>query len=91
MISYNCRRFNDIKARYINSLLSDCDVLFSVEHWLLHNKLYILGKSSHGFNIFSTSGINETNQLLGRRYGGFSIYINKRLNCSIRLLIIIIY
>ena len=84
--SYNCRGFNDIKSRYINSLLSDCDVLFCVEHWLLHNKLYILGRSSHGFNVFATSGINETKLLLGRRYGGCSIYINRRLNCSSILL-----
>ena len=40
IISYNCRGFNDIKPRYINSLLSDCDIFFCVEHWLLHNKLY---------------------------------------------------
>ena len=86
IISYNCRGFNDITARYINSSLSDCDVLFCVEHWLLHNKLYILGRSSHGFNVFATSGINETKLLLGRRYGGCSIYINKRLKCSSRLL-----
>ena len=86
IISCNCRWFNDIKACYINSLLTDCDVLFCVEHWLLHNKLYMLGRSSHGFNVFATSGINETKLLLCRRYGGCSIYINKRLNCPSRLL-----
>ena len=86
IISYNCRGFNDIKARYINSLLSDCDVLFCVEHCLLHNKRYMLGRSSRGFTVFVTSGINETKLLLGRRYGGCSIYINKKLNCSSKLL-----
>ena len=60
------------KARYINSLLSDYDVLFCV--------------SSHGVNVFGTSGINEIKLLLGRRYGGCSININKKLNCSSRLL-----
>ena len=86
IISYNCREFNDIQACYINSLLSDCDVLFCVEHWLLHNKLYILGRFAHSFNVFVMSGINETKLLLGRLYGGCFTYINKRLNCSNRLL-----
>ena len=58
ILSYNCRGFNDIKTRYKNSSLSDCDVLFCVEHWLLHNKMYILDRSSHGFNVFAMSGIN---------------------------------
>ena len=67
IISYNCKGFNDIKARYINSLLSDFEVLFCVEHWLLHNKLYImLGRSSHGFKVFATRGINETKPFLGK-------------------------
>ena len=72
--------FNDIKARYINSLLCECDVLFCVED-SLHNKLYILGRSSGGLNVFATSGINETKLLLSIWYGGCSIYINKKLNC----------
>ena len=46
----------------------------------------MLCRSSHGFNLFATSGINETKILLGRRYRGCSIYINKKLNCSSRLL-----
>ena len=50
---------------------------------LLNNTI---GRSSHGFNVFATSEINETKLFLGRRYGGCSIYINKRLNCSSRLL-----
>ena len=86
IISYNCGGFNDIKARYINSLLSDCDVLLCVEHWLLNNKLYMFGRCSHGFNVFGTCGINETKLLLGRRYGGCCIYINNKFNCSSRLL-----
>ena len=52
----------------------------------MYNNLFKLYRSSHGFNLFATSGINETKILLGRRYRGCSIYINKKLNCSSRLL-----
>ena len=43
----------------------------------------MLGRSSHDFNVFATTGINETKILLGRRYGGCSIYIHKKLNSSV--------
>ena len=67
----------------LNSLLADSDVLFCVDDWIRHNKLYMLGRSSHDFNVFATTGIYETKILLGRRYGGCSIYIHKKLNSSV--------
>ena len=86
IVSYNCRGFNDVKARYINKLFKESHVIFCVEHWILHNKLHILNKAFPKFNIFATSGMDENKLILGRRYGGCSIFLNKSLKCTIRLL-----
>ena len=86
IISYNCRGFNDIKARYIRKLTEDCHIIFCVEHWILQNKLHILNKCAPNFNIFATSGMIENKLILGRRYGGCSVFINKSIKCTSRLL-----
>ena len=86
IISYNCRGFNDIKARYIRKLTEDFHIIFCVEHWILQNKLHILNKGAPNFNIFATSGMIENKLILGRRYGGCSVFINKSIKCTSRLL-----
>jgi len=34
LMSFNCRGFNSVKKTYLDSLLSQCDILFLQEHWL---------------------------------------------------------
>ena len=44
MIAYNGKDFNSTKASYIKHFLSQCDVLYIQEPWLLRNKLHLFLK-----------------------------------------------
>ena len=83
MITYNCRGYNSIKACFITRLLSQCDVLFIQEHWLLRDKLHLLQNISEEFIVFSKSSIDDGKLLIGRSYGGTAIFIRKSIKCTI--------
>ena len=83
MITYNCRGYNSIKACFIKKLLSQCDVLFIQEHWLLRDKLHLLQNISEEFIVFSKSSIDDGKLLIGRPYGGTAIFIRKSIKCTI--------
>ena len=83
MITYNCRGYNSIKACFIKKLLSQCDVLFIQEHWLLPDKLHLLQNISEEFIVFSKSSIDDGKLLIGRPYGGTAIFIRKSIKCTI--------
>ena len=75
IISYNCRGFNEIKSHYLNTLTKECDILFWQEHWILLNNLHKLQDINEDFHVFAKSGINEQGLLMGRPYGGCTIFI----------------
>ena len=66
MITYNCRGYNSIKACFIKKLLSQCDVLFIQEHWMLRDKLHLLQNISEEFIVFSKSNIDDGKLLTDR-------------------------
>ena len=82
MITYNCRGYNSIKACFIKKLLSQCDVLFNQEHWLLRDKLHLLQNISEEFIVFSKSSIDDGKLLIGRPYGGTAIFIRKSIKSA---------
>ena len=84
LISFNCRGFNSTKKTYVNSLLSQCDILFLQEHWLSELQLSsfnCLSHYCHGVCGFSTSEV-----LHGRPYGGCAIFWRQGLCCDVELL-----
>ena len=83
LISYNCRGYNNKKASYLNTLLSECDVLFLQEHWLLNNGVMRLSETFQRHHVYGKSGIVVDELLLGRPYGGVAIFINKNIKCFI--------
>ena len=78
LISYNCRGYNNKKASYLNTLLSECDVLFLQEHWLLNNGVMRLSETFQRHHVYGKSGIVVDELLLGRPYGGVAIFVNKK-------------
>ena len=75
--------YNSIKACFIKKLLSQRDVLFIQEHWLLRDKLHLLQNISEEFIVFSKSSIDDGKLLTGRPYGGTAIFIRKSIKCTI--------
>ncbi len=73
IITYNCKGFNVTKVPYIRSLLSTCNVLFIQETWLHTSQFHLFDTYFPGFNSVNVCGMNDTEPLLGRPYGGCSI------------------
>ena len=78
--SLNCRGFNLSKSQYIRQLLLSCDILFLQEHWMSHDQaIRLLGDLNSEFLCISVSGFDDKEVLLGRPYGGFSIFWRKSI------------
>lgn len=73
IISYNCRGFNDSKQRYMQSLLSRCELLFVQEHWLSDGQLCKLNTLSPVHHSYGICGFSSNEVLRGRPYGGCAI------------------
>ena len=75
---YNCRRWK-CGSDYVVSLLNSCDICLIQEHWLLPDHLGALNISDD-FLSFGISGIDNSDLLLGRPYGGCAILFRKLLS-----------
>jgi Reverse transcriptase (RNA-dependent DNA polymerase) len=83
LISFNCRGFNDAKIPYLKTLLAKCDFLFLQEHWLVDSQLPLLNALCNKFLVSAVSGIDNSEVLSGRPYGGCAIFWSTGLNVSI--------
>jgi len=84
LMSFNCRGFNSVKKTYLDSLLSQCDILFLQEHWLSELQLSSLSNSSH--HCHGVCGFSTSEVLQGRPYGGCAIFWHQGLCCDVSLL-----
>ena len=84
-VSYNCRGWKS-GSHFVNHLLSQCDLCFIQEHWLLNDHLTNLIIDDN-FSFTATSGINDSELILGRPYGGCAILFRKKLHPSISCII----
>ena len=82
LISYNCRGYNNKKASYLNTLLSESDVFFLQEHWLWNNGVMRLSEIFQRHHVYGKSGIVVDELFLGRPYGGVAIFVNKNILIS---------
>ena len=73
--SYNCRGWKS-GSDYVALLLNSCDICLIQEHWLLPDHLGALNISDD-FLSFGISGIDNSDLLLGRPYGGCAILFAK--------------
>ena len=80
--TYNCRWWNSGK-RYVSKLLQLHDLCLIQEHWLLHDHLNSLNFSSDLLSV-AVSGMDDTDLILGRPFGGCSIIYHKSLVPFIR-------
>jgi len=71
--SFNCRGMNDVKKRYVCSLLSNCDILFLQEHWMSDDQLVMLDSISPSHHSVGACGFDCDSVLRGRPYGGCAI------------------
>ena len=86
-ISYNCRGWKS-GSHFISKLLTEFDICFIQEHWLLKEQLGSL-LISNDFLSIANSGMDSFKLLKGRPYGGTAILFRKnltpfvkRINCN---------
>ena len=79
--TYNCRGHRPDRIEYIKRIMHSCDILFLQEHWLFTQNVLSFADRVGSVNIHATSGMNESELLLGRPYGGYAFVWKKSLNC----------
>ena len=68
--SFNCQGNGPDKVDYIRKLMSICDLLFIQEHWLFSDNVVNFASQIGNVNIHGTSGMDESQLIRGRPYGG---------------------
>ena len=81
--TYNSKGHGTDRIDYMKQLLYSNDVLFIQEHWYFESGITDFEAQLDGFSVLGISGIDESEVLLGRPYGGCAIIYNNRLKCSI--------
>ena len=77
LVSYNCRGWNS-GQHTVCDLLQSCDVCLIQEHWLLHEQLSLLNVNND-FLSSGVSGMDSSDLLLGRPFGGCAILFRRSL------------
>jgi len=80
--SWNSRGHGDNRIDYMKKLLQNVDVLMIQEHWYFENDLNSIVNSMDGIHVYGTSGMDPSNLLHGRPYGGCAILYSKHLKCK---------
>ena len=79
--SYNCQGWR-AESDFVSELLNKCDVCCIQEHWLPLENLGALNISNE-FSMFGVSGMDSSELLSGRPYGGCGIFCRKSLASSV--------
>ena len=82
IISYNCRGWRG-SSPYVSDLLFSCDILLIQEHWLFRENFNVLNISDQ-FIYTAVSGMDSSNLLVGRPFGGCAIMYRKSLLACVK-------
>ena len=82
IVSYNCSGWKS-GSNYVKSLLQSCDLCLIQEHWLFRENLDSL-LISNDFLSVSVSGMDSSQLLSGRPFGGCCIMYRKALSAAVR-------
>ena len=82
LVSYNCRGWRS-GSNYVKLLLQSCDLCFVQEHWLFREHLGSLNISNDFLSV-GVSGMDSSEILVGRPFGGCGILYRKSLSPVIR-------
>jgi len=80
IISFNCKGHSDDRIDYINQLVAAYDIILIQEHWYNDYDLPSLACRIRNVQVFGSSGMETSELLIGRPYGGCAILLSDRLN-----------
>ncbi len=81
--SYNSQGSGVGRLPYIETLCSETDFVFIQEHWLFSEQLSRYSDTIPGINVHGMSGMNESELLTGRPFGGCAILWKRSLTCQV--------
>lgn len=81
LVSYNSNGFGAGKPEYVKHLLSKHDFVLIQEHWLQEGQFDVLNIQSSC--VHAVSGMDTSDLLHGRGYGGLAILWGKNLSCPV--------
>ena len=84
LCTYNCRGWRS-GSNYVSSILDSYDLIFIQERWLLPDHLGALNISDDFISV-GVSGIDTSEVLVGRPYGGCGILLRKSLSSCVHRL-----
>ena len=79
VVSYNCRGFNVSKVSCIIKILQKCDILLLHETWLCSKQFQMFNEFFPSYKFVNVCGMDETELLLGRPYGGVTVLYKRDL------------
>ena len=82
---FNCRGWNN-GLTTLSHFIDSVDLCFLQEHWLLRDQLHLINNISSDFLSVSVCGMDNSELVCGRPYGGCSILYQKSLASCITAL-----
>ena len=78
LASYNSHGHGAGRWEYIQKLSKQSDIILLQEHWLFEKQIDSITDHVEGIGVVGVSGMNETELVYGRPYGGCAILWNKK-------------
>ena len=86
--SFNCRGWNN-GLHTLSHFIDSLDLCFLQEHWLLRDQLHLINNISPDLLSVSVCGMDNSELVCGRPYGGCSICIGSLLPHVLPFLILV--
>ena len=80
--SWNSRGHRKDRLLYLHKLVAKCHVIFIQEHWLYDSELHKSIDGLDNTSMIGVSGMDQTQIIAGRPYGGCAILYDDRMNCK---------
>ena len=81
--TYNAHGVNDVTLSYLSNIMPNYDFILLQEHWLHSSNLHIFEDKIDNIHAYGTSGMDDTEIVSGRPYGGCAILWRNYLSCQV--------
>ena len=86
LCTWNSRGHRYDRLEYMQKLMNKCDLLFVQEHWYLDADINKIAQHINDVEVVGVSGMDESQLILGRPYGGCAIIYRNSLNGTVSLI-----
>ena len=80
--SFNCKGHGDDRQEYIEYLTRVYDIVLPQEHWYHDHDINSLSNRIDNVQVYGASGMDQSELILGRPYGGCAILVKSSIKCK---------